>query len=76
MITLKDKAYKKYGVKQGTRSKIEAEVWVDEVNELPAPNAIDGYTLTQGSIAYVIHSGAMFILDGAGEWYSAEGEKV
>lgn len=55
-------------------SRIIGEIFVDDVSELPAPTEIDGYELVQGSVAYVIHSGELYIMSGDGIWYSSDGE--
>ena len=43
------------------------------MSELPTADGIEGYTLAQGSIAYVIQSGGMYVLDSTGSWYSTSG---
>lgn len=71
MVSIKNKKYIRYGFSKGDRSIVEAELWVDSVSELPTADGIEGYTLTQGSIAYVIRDGGMYVLDGTGSWHKA-----
>ncbi len=55
------------------KNRIIAEIYVDDVSELPARDGIDGYELAQGSIVYVVRSGELYIMDGNGVWYSSDG---
>ena len=73
MISIKNKRYVTHALRTTDRSLIEAELWVDSVSELPTADGIEGYTLAQGSIAYVIQSGGMYVLDSTGSWYSTSG---
>ena len=57
-------------------SRIIGEIFVDTVDELPESNEIEGYELIQGSVAYVIKSGELFIMSSDGVWYSTNGEAV
>ncbi|MDE6834528.1 MAG: hypothetical protein K2J39_09845 [Ruminococcus sp.] len=61
-------------VKKGQKSRIIAEIFVDDVSELPESTGIDNYELVQGSLAYVIHSDELFIMDSFGKWFSSSGE--
>lgn len=54
------------------KSSIIAEIYADDVSELPEKDGFDGYELAQGSVAYVIKSGGFYILGGDGKWYSLE----
>lgn len=58
------------------KSHIIGEIFVDEMSELPTPDGIDGYELTQGSIAYVVKSGGLYILGGDGKWYDTNGKEA
>ena len=71
MVSIKNKKYIRYGFSKGDRSIVEAELWVDSVSELPTADGIEGYTLAQGSIAYAIQSGEMYVMDSTGSWYKA-----
>lgn len=53
-------------------SHIIGEIFVDDASELPTPNGITGYELVQGSVAYVVHSGELYVMSGDGEWYNSE----
>ena len=57
-------------------SHIIGEIFVDDVSELPTQNGIDGYKLVQGSIAYAIKSGELFIMSSDGIWHTTNGEAV
>lgn len=71
MVTIKNKKYINYGLKKGEKSVVEAELWVDSSAELPTVDGIEGLTLAQGSIAYAIQSGEMYVMDSTGTWYKA-----
>lgn len=73
MVSIKNKRYVTHALRTTDRSLIEAELWVDSVSELPTADGIEGYTLAQGSIAYVIQDGGMYVLDSTGSWYSTSG---
>lgn len=74
MITVKSKNFLEYASRRNERSKVEAELWVDSVAELPTIDGVEGYTLAQGSIAYVIRSGEIYVMDSEGTWYKSGGE--
>lgn len=74
MVSMKNKKYIRHGFSKGDRSIVEAELWVDSVSELPTADGIEGYTLAQGSIAYVIRDGGMYVLDSTGTWYKSGGD--
>lgn len=73
MVSIKNKRYVTHALRATDRSLIEAELWVDSASELPTADGIEGYTLAQGSIAYVIQGGGMYVLDSTGIWYSTSG---
>ncbi len=75
-MIITSKIFKNNPVKKGQKRRIIAEIYVDEVSELPTKNGIDGYELCQGSVAYVIRSGELYVMDNKGEWYSSSGEKI
>ncbi len=74
MVSIKNKRYVTHALRTTDRSLIEAELWVDSVSELPTADGIEGYTLAQGSIAYVIQDGGMYVLDSTGVWHKAGGD--
>ena len=74
MITVKSKNFLEYASRKNERSKVEAELWVDSVSELPTADGIEGYTLAQGSIAYAIRSGEIYVMDSEGTWHKSGGE--
>lgn len=75
-MMIKSKIFLNNPVKRGQKRRIIAEIYVDDVSELPAKNGIDGCELCQGSVAYVIRSGELYVMDNIGEWYSSSGEKI
>lgn len=55
----------------GSKEKIDAEIVVDEVSELPEQE-YDRYILAQGSLAYVVTSGEVYVMGGDGVWHNSE----
>jgi hypothetical protein len=53
-----------------TGDKIIAEIQVDTASELAV--SVDGYTFANGSIAWVVQTGAFYGLSG-GTWYNQDG---
>lgn len=45
---------------------------VDTPDELPSDGRLEGFTLYQGSIAYVINSAKFYVLNSNGEWRDAK----
>ena len=45
---------------------------VDTPDELPSDGQLKGFTLYQGSIAYVINSAKFYVLNSNGEWRDAK----
>ena len=56
--------------------RIIGELFVDDISELPSPTGIDGYELVQSSIAYVIRSGKLCIMDSDGNWRDMDGNQI
>lgn len=54
---------------------IRAEIFCDTDTDLPTADAIDGCRLDMGSIAYVIATGDMYVLNFSGAWKNASGEE-
>lgn len=57
-------------------SHIIGEIFVDDTSELPSQDSIDGYELAQGSVAYVIKSGGIYVLGSDGKWYDTDGKQA
>ena len=53
------------------KEKINAEIVVDEVSELPEQE-YDRYILAQGSLAYVVTSGEVYVMGGDSVWHNTE----
>lgn len=58
------------------KSHIIGEIFIDDVSELPTSDGIDGYELVQGSVAYVIKSGEIYVMSGDGKWYDSNGKEA
>lgn len=71
-MQIKSKIFLSNPVKKGEKSRIIADIFVDDVSELPAPDALEDYELSQGSIAYVIKSGELYVMSNDGEWYNSD----
>ncbi|MDE5558975.1 MAG: hypothetical protein K2J32_15020 [Ruminococcus sp.] len=56
--------------------RIIGQIFIDDVSELPSPTGIDGYELVQSSVAYVINSGELYIMDSEGKWYDTNGKQA
>ena len=75
MLEIKQIKYLSYAKTVDDRSLITAELFADEVSDLPETEGIDGYTLSIGSVAYVITTGELYVLGSDGQWYSSGGQK-
>lgn len=53
-----------------------AEMFCDTVSDLPSVNDIDGFILDMGSIAYVIDTGDLYVLNSNGDWINSSGEET
>ncbi|MDE5619004.1 MAG: hypothetical protein K2I80_00560, partial [Ruminococcus sp.] len=71
MINITKKSFISFTDEQKIR--IIAEIFADDVSELPETDGIDGCELAQGSVAYVIKSGRLYILGSDGKWYDNNG---
>lgn len=75
MITVTEhKRFIKYPDDKKTR--VVAEIYADDVSELPENDGIDGYELAQGSVTYVIKSGEIYVLGSDGKWYDTDGKQA
>lgn len=75
MIYVKSKQFISYARNANENSVIVAEIYVDTTSDLPTSEQIDGYTLFMGSIAYVITTGEMYVLDSGGRWHVSGGSE-
>ncbi len=73
MVEIKQIKYLSYAKTVDDRSLVTVELFADAVSDLPETNGIDGYTLSIGSIAYVITTGELYVLSSDGQWYSSGG---
>lgn len=55
-------------------NKVMAEMFVDDLEEILDVTSVDGYELFQGSIAYEIKSGELFVMGEDSLWYSSDEE--
>ena len=75
MITVSERErFVKYPYDDKVR--IIAEIYADNVSELPEKDGLDGYELAQGSVAYVIKSGGIYVLGSDGKWYDSDGQEA
>lgn len=56
---------------ENNRSRVIAEIYVDNPNELPDKDSVDGLEFVQSSIAYVISTGEIYVLGNDGNWYNS-----
>ena len=73
MLTIRSVRYQSYARTKEGRSDVTAEIFADNVSDLPETEGIDGYTLCMGSIAYVIATGELYVLGSDGTWYNSGG---
>ncbi len=55
-------------------SLVRAEMFCDTSADLPSVDDIDGCLLDMGSIAYIIDTGDVYVLNSEGAWKNANGE--
>lgn len=70
MINIRKKTFTAFS--EDNKSRIIAEIYVDDAGELPETDAFDGIELVQSSIAYVISTGEIYVLGDDGNWYNSE----
>ncbi len=58
------------------KTRIIAEIYADDLSELPEIDGIDGCELAQGSVAYVIKTGGLYVLSSDGKWYDSDGKEA
>lgn len=75
MLTIRKIDYLSYAKTVDKRSSVIAEIFVDEVSDLPETEGIDGYTLCMGSIAYVVKTGELYVLSSDGQWCISGGQE-
>lgn len=73
MFTIGSVNYQSYAATSDGRRRVIAEIFADNVSDLPEVNDIKGYTLSMGSIAYVIATGELYVLGSDGIWYTSGG---
>ncbi len=71
-MIVKSKIFLTTSTNPDVKSRAIAEIYVDDVAELPAHDGIKDYELVQGSLAYITHSGDLYVMDGSGAWYNSE----
>lgn len=73
MITIRNEHFIKFADDKQT-SIVCAEIYADTVDELPETDGIPSRVLHQGSVAYVVKTGEIYVLAGDGKWYGSEGK--
>ncbi|MDE6832902.1 MAG: hypothetical protein K2J39_01445 [Ruminococcus sp.] len=56
--------------------RVIGQMFIDDISELPSQTGIDGYELFQSSVAYVIRSGKLCIMDSDGIWRDTDGKPI
>ncbi|MDE7365719.1 MAG: hypothetical protein K2N27_12735 [Ruminococcus sp.] len=75
-MIIKSKTFLSNTVKSGQKSRVIAEIYVDEASELPAYNSNPDFDFVQGSIAYVIKSGEFYVMGSDNQWYDTDGNSA
>lgn len=76
MLKMRKIDYLAYAHTVEERSDMIAEIFVDDESELPATDGIEGCILHMSSIAYVIKTGALYVLGSDGKWYASQGSSA
>lgn len=72
-MLVKSKIFVSNTAKSGQKSRVIAEIYVDTVSELPAYDYNEDFDLVQGSVAYVVQSGELYVMSSDGKWYDTTG---
>lgn len=72
MLKMRKITHLSYAQTAAERSDAIAEIFVDDEAELPAIDGIEGCILHMSSIAYVIKTGALYVLGSDGKWYASQ----
>ncbi|MDE6788941.1 MAG: hypothetical protein K2J47_06430 [Ruminococcus sp.] len=75
-MIIKSKTFLSNTVKSGQKSRVIAEIYVDTPSELPAYNSNPDFDIVQGSIAYAVKSGKIYVMGSDGQWYDDLGIPV
>lgn len=75
-MIIKSKTFLSNPVKNGEKSRVIAEIYVDKVSELPAHDHDENFDMVQGSVAYVVQSGELYVMSSDGIWHTTNGEAV
>lgn len=74
MYSIRKSDFIRFSGTNNTVSVIRAEIFCDTAADLPAYDAVSGTELYMGSIAYVIATGEMHIMNSSHEWKNSNGE--
>lgn len=74
MYSIRKSDFIRFSGTNNTVSVIRAEIFCDTAADLPAYDAVSGTELYMGSIAYVIATGDMYVMNSSHEWKNSNGE--
>lgn len=72
-MIIKERKYLGNAVKKGEKSRAIAEIYIDDAAELPAYDSNKDFDLVQGSVAYTVKSGELYVMGSDGKWYDTSG---
>lgn len=75
-MIIKSKTFLSNPVKNGEKSRVIAEIYVDKISELPAHDYDENFDMAQGSVAYVVQSGEIYVMGSDGKWYDTNGKQA
>lgn len=74
MYSIRKSDFIRFSSTNRTVSVVRAEIFCDTAADLPAYDAVSGTELYMGSIAYVIATGEMHVMNSSHEWKNSNGE--
>ena len=74
MYSIRKSDFVRFSGANNTVSVIRAEIFCDTAADLPAYDAVSGTELYMGSIAYVIATGDIYVMNSSHEWKNSKGE--
>lgn len=74
MYSIRKSDFIRFSGANNTVSVVRAEIFCDTAADLPAYDAVSGTELYMGSIAYVIATGDMYVINSSHEWKNSNGE--
>lgn len=56
----------------GNKNRVIAEIFADDLSDILTLETVEGGQLLQGSLAYVIKTGGLYVMGSDGIWYNSE----